>query len=140
MTEYTMESKRKSILLFTLAGLIFMLGITRGIGGFINLLRDENTLEALNNGVTSFAFLVVGFIMLSTAIFITAIAIFERDKKYFLAGVFLTLIFVFSGAINSNLLFDVAKEFEIIIDIIAAVIIISLLVAGKKALEKTEKG
>ena len=130
MTEYTMESKRKSILLFTLAGLIFLLGIVRGIGGFINLLRDENT----------FAFLVVSLIMFSLAIFITAIAIFERDEKYFLAGVFLTLIIVFSGAVNSNLLFDVAKEFEIIIDIIAAVIIISLLVAGKKALEKTEKG
>ena len=129
-----MESKRKSILLFTLAGLIFMLGITRGIGGFINLLNDENTLESLNNSITSLAFLIVGFIVLSAAAFITAISIFEHNKKYLLAGVFLTLIFVFSGVVNNNLFFDIAKEFEIIVDIIAAVIIISLLIAGKKGL------
>ena len=117
-----------------------MLGFTRGIGGFMNLLSDKNTMEALNNSVTSFACLVVGFITLSAATFITAITIFERNKKCFLAGVFLTLIFVFSGAVNSNLLFDIAKKLEIIIDIIAAVIIILLLVVGKKALKKAEKG
>ena len=135
-----METRRKSALLLIAASLIFLLGIFRGVGGIINLLSDENTLELLNSSIMTLPFLVVGFIILSAATFITAIAIFEHNKKYLLAGVFLTLIFVVSGTVNSNLFFDIAKEHEIIINIIAAVIIISLLILGKKALEKTEKG
>lgn len=137
--EGTMETRRKSVLLLIAAGLIFSLGIIRGVGGLINLLGNENTLESLNNSIISFTFLVVGFIVLSAATFITVIAVFKRNKKYFLAGIFLTLIFVFSGAVIIILLFDVAKELGIIIDIIAAVFIISILIVGKKALEKTEK-
>ena len=135
-----MESKRKSILLFTLAGLIFMLGITRGIGGIIYLLSDDKTLEALSSSVTLVAFLAISFILLSAASFITAIAIFENNKKYLLSGVILTIIFVVSGVINRNLLFGDTTIQETIINIIAIVIIISLLILGKKAIEKVEKG
>lgn len=134
-----MEPERKSILLLIAAGLIFLLGITRGIGGIINLLNDENTLESLNNSITSLAFLIVGFIVLSAAAFITAIAIFEHNKKYLLSGILLTIIFVVSGAVNRNFLYDEITILDTIINIIVAVIIISLLMLGKRTLDKNEE-
>ncbi|MDP2365800.1 MAG: hypothetical protein Q8M94_18775 [Ignavibacteria bacterium] len=133
-----MNSKKKCAALCIAAALIFLLGVTRGIGGIINLLSDDKTLEALNYSTMLLALLVIGFIILSAAAIITAIAIFEHNKKYILAGAFLTLIFVVSGAVNKNLVFYKTTDYGTIINIIAAVIIISLLVLGKRILDKTK--
>jgi hypothetical protein len=134
-----METKRKSILLLIATGLIFLLGITRGIGGIIYLFSDDKTLEALNNSITLVVSLVISFILLSAASFITAISIFGHNKKLLLTGFLFTLIFVVSGGPNENFPLNNTTIQEIIINIIAIVIIISLLIFSKKALEKTEK-
>ena len=134
-----MNSKGKCTALCIAAILIFLLGVTRGIGGIVNLLSDDKTLSALNYSTMLLTLLVVGFILLSAATIITAIAIFEHNKKYLLTGIFLTLIFVVSGAVNKSLLFDKTTYQGTIINIIAAVIIISLLVLGKRILDKSNR-
>ena len=134
-----MNSKGKCTALCIAAVLIFLLGIARGIGAIFNLLNDDNTLAALNYDTMLLVLLVISFILLSAATIITAIAIFEHNKKYIITGAFLTLTFVVSGAVNRNLLFNNSTDLGIFINIIAAIIIITLLVLGKRILDKSNR-
>ena len=134
-----MNFRKKCKLLCAASALMFVFGIARGIGGIINLLSDENILAFFSSSTALLVLLVVGFILLSAATFITAIAIFEHDKKYLSAGIILTLSLVFSGAIRGFFSSGKSMDQGTIINIIAAVIIISLLMLGKRTLDKTEK-
>jgi hypothetical protein len=134
-----MKTERKCAFLCVAAALMFLLGLARGIGGLVTIINDEKSLVTLNSTVILTAVMIVGFILLSAATFITAIAIFEHNKKYLLSGVLLTIIFVAIGALNRNLLFDKTSSMGTFINISAAVIIIALLVIGKRFLDKTKR-
>jgi hypothetical protein len=118
---------------------MFVFGIVRGIGGIINLLNDEHSLAFFSSNTALPVLLVVGFILLSAATFITAIAIFEHNKKYLSAGIILTIIFVFNGVLISYYSTGKTMDGGTIVNIIAAIVIISLLMLGKKTMDKTEE-
>jgi membrane-bound acyltransferase YfiQ involved in biofilm formation len=134
-----MNFRKKCKLLCVASALMFVFGIVRGIGGIVNLLNDEHSLAFFSSSATLLVLLVVGFILLSAATFIIAIAIFEHNKKYLSAGIILTLLFVFNGVVQGY--FSTGKPLDqgTIENIFAAVLIISLLMLGKRNLDKTEK-
>ena len=134
-----MNFRKKCKLLCVASALMFVFGIVRGVGGIINLLNDEHSLAFFSSSTALPVLLVVGFILLSAATFITAIAIFEHNKNYLSAGIILTLSFVLSGAIKSYFFAGKPMDQGTVINIIAAVIIISLLMLGKRTLDKNEE-
>jgi hypothetical protein len=134
-----MNFRKKCKLLCVASALMFVFGIVRGVGGIINLLNDEHLLAFFSSSLVLPVLLIVGFILLSSATFITAIAIFEHNKKYLSAGIILTLSLVFSGAIKGFFSSGKPMDQGTVINIIAAVIIISLLMLGKRTLDKNEE-
>ena len=133
-----MNFRKKCKFLCVASALMFVFGIVSGIGGIIAILNDEKSLATFNSAAIPAALMVVGFILLSAATIITAIAIFEHNKRYLSAGIILTLSLVFTGTIMGFSSSGKPMDQGTVISIIAAAIIISLLLLGKRTLDKNE--
>jgi hypothetical protein len=123
----------------TATALIFLLGAIRGIGGIVDLINNTEKLIEINTSSATLILLTIFLILLSAASFITAFNVYEQNKKSVLSGILLSAIFVINGITNGYILFGNTISDAVIINVIASLIIISLLILGRRSLNKTEK-
>ena len=129
-----MNSKKRPISLIIAAILMIILGLARGIGGIILLLEGKSTLPDIKTNETVLIFLAVGLIIIGVMEIITAVGIYLLKKKFWLLGIIITVLFVIDGAINGYFLFGRPGAQGTVVNLIAAIIIITFLLLSKKSI------
>ncbi len=129
-----MNLNKKPIALIIGSILMILLGLARGIGGLVLLLQGSETLPGIQSNETVLIFLAAILILIGITEIIAAIGVFLLRKGYIFLGIVTTIIFVIDGAVNGYFLFGKPGGQGTIVNIIAAAIIISFLLAGKKSL------
>lgn len=132
-----MSSKRKPISLLIGAILMLLLGLARGIGGIILLLQGKETLSEIKTNETVLVFIAIGLILISIFEIISAVGVYYLKRKYWLLGIFITVLFVIDGAINGYFLFGRPSDQGTLVNLIVAIIIITFLLLGKKSVYNT---
>jgi len=132
-----MKTKRKCMFLCIASGLMFALGIVRGIGGFIDLMDDKYFIAAINTNELIIVATVLVSIFLTAAIFITSIKVFEQNKKYTISAIALVVLFAIYNLANGYIFLGKLMDDGNLINIAASVIIISFLMLGNNTLKKT---
>ena len=130
-----MSPSRKSISLIIAAILMIFLGSARLLGGITLLLQGKTTLPDIKTNETVLIFLAIGLILIGLIEIISAVGIYFLKRKYWLLGIFVTVLFVIDGAINGYFLFGKPGDQGTVINLIAALIIITFLLLGKKSLQ-----
>jgi hypothetical protein len=129
-----MNSKKRPISLIIAAVLMIILGLARGIGGIVLLLEGKSTLPDIKTNETVLIFLAVGLIIIGVMEIITAVGIYLLKKKFWLLGIIITVLFVIDGAINGYFLFGRPGAQGTVVNLIAAIIIITFLLLSKKSI------
>jgi|GEM_PF-498669 len=116
------------------SSLMIIVALARGLGGLTLLLKGKNIelsrpIIANNTEIT---FIGMGLILIAILFVISAIGILMKKSLFWKLGIFTAILFVIGGAINGTLLFGQPLETGTIINIVAAIIIISFLIFGKK--------
>ncbi|MBK7630566.1 MAG: hypothetical protein IPJ23_07680 [Ignavibacteriales bacterium] len=135
-----MKLRDRCKLLCVASALIFLLGIVCGIGGVIDLINNTDILVGINISSIVLVLFTIILIFLSAATIITAIGVYEQNEKFILVGMALTTVFIFYSILKGYVLFGNSISEAAIINIIAGGIIISLLMLGKRTLDKTQRG
>lgn len=134
-----MKLRKKCKLLCMASVLIFLLGVVRGIGGVIELINNTDILVGINFSSITLVLLTITLIFLSAATIITAVGVYEQDEKFIFMGIALSALFLVYSIIKGYIFFGSALSNTAIINIIAAVAVISLLVFGKRTMDKTQR-
>ena len=129
-----MNSKKRPISLIIATILMIILGLARGIGGIVLLLQGKSTLPDVKTNETVLIFLAVGLIIIGVMEIITAVGIYLLKKKFWLLGIIITVLFVIDGAINGYFLFGRPGAQGTVVNLIAAIIIITFLLLSKKSI------
>ncbi len=116
------------------SSLMIIVALARGLGGLTLLLKGKNIelsrpIIANNTEIT---FIGIGLILIAILFVISAVGILMKKSLFWKLGIITAILFVIGGAINGTLLFGQPLETGTIINIVAAIIIISFLIFGKK--------
>ena len=132
-----MSSTRKPISLLIGVILMILLGLARGLGGITLLLKGKATLPDIKTNETVLIFLAIGLILIGIIEIISAVGVYFLKRKYWLLGIFVTVLFVIDGAVNGYFLFGKPGDQGTVVNLIAALIIITFLLLGKESLNNT---
>ena len=119
--------------------LIFLFGAVSGIGGIVDLIYKTDLLIRIDISSTTLLLLTILLIILSAATVIIAYNVYEQNKNSILFGILLSAIFVINSFANGNILFGDTISYAVITNVIASIIIMSLLILGRRSLRKFEK-
>lgn len=119
--------------------LIFLFGTVSGIGGIVDLIYKTDLLIRIDISSTTLVLLTIILIILSVATFIIAYNVYEQNKSSVLFGILLSAIFVINSIANGYILFGNTISVALTINLIASITIISLLILGRRSLNKIEK-
>ncbi len=133
-----MKLKDRCKLLCTASAMIFLLGVMRGVGGLIDLINNTDVLIALNMDSLTLVFLIIILIFLSAAVIITAIGVYEQNEKFIVTGIALSGLFIVYSVVKEFIFYSNSVNKGTIINIAAAIAIISLLMLGKRVISKTK--
>lgn len=122
--------KNRCSFLCIASALMFLFGLIRGIGGFLELIDNNTFLAAINQNQVLIVSAVLVSILLTSAILISSIGVFEQSKRDVLNAIALIILFVINSLVNAYLLAGNIKNSETTINAIIATIIIALLVLG----------
>jgi hypothetical protein len=125
-----MKMKDKCKFLCVAAALMFLFGLLRGIGGFIDLLENTDFLAAINTNQVIIVVVVLVSLLLTAAILISSIGVFEQSKRDVFNAIALIVLFVINSLVNAYLLMGKIEDTGTMINAVAALIIISLLILG----------
>jgi len=125
-----MKMKKRCSFLCVASALMFLFGLIRGIGGFLELIDNNTFLAAINQNHVLIVVAVLVSILLTSAILISSIGVFEQSKRDVLNAIALIVLFVINSLVNAYLLLGKIENSETIINSIAAMIIITLLLIG----------
>ncbi|GIK20868.1 MAG: hypothetical protein HND40_09860 [Ignavibacteriota bacterium] len=131
-----MNIKKKCRYLCSASLIIFMFGLIRGIGGLIAMINSSEILIDINYSFIILILLIITCIALSAASVIVAIALFEQDRNYIFYGVLLLLTYIIYSLIQDYFILNKFISNSSVINLVAAGIAISLLLIGKKHLNK----
>ncbi len=134
-----MKPIKRCKLLCIASVLIFLLGVVRGIGGVIDLINNTEILVGINFSLITLVILTITLIFLSAVAIITAIGVYEHNEKFILMGITLSALFLVYTVIKGYIFFGSTLSNTAIINIVAAVAVISLLVLGKRTIDKTQR-
>lgn len=133
-----MERGKRPVSIIIGTFLMIILGAARGLGGIFLLIQGKTTFPNIQSSETVLVFLAIGLILIGIFEIISAIGILQLKRKYWLIGIIVTILFVIDGGINGYFLFGKPGEQGTLVNVIAAVIIITLLLMGKKSLNIAE--
>ena len=134
-----MKLRRRCKFHCTAAALIFLLGIVRGIGSIIDFINNTDVLIETNTDFTIIVLLTIFLILLSAATFITAIGVYEQNKNSIYFGIIISAVFIISSILYGYILSEQTIVGALIINTITAVMIITLLMLGRRSLKNNEE-
>lgn len=118
------------------AGLMFLLGVARGAGGFVLISQGaaaDSSIRATEGAVTA-----VGAVLLALGVVlvVAAVGVLLRIRLAWHLGIIATGAFVMDGAINGSVLYGRPGDRGTVVNVIAAVIIVACLVLGRSTLRQ----
>lgn len=122
--------KKRCSLLCIASALMFLFGLIRGIGGFLELIDNNTFLAEINQNQVLIVSIVLVSILLTSAILISSIGVFEQSKRYVFNAIILIILFVINNLVNAHLLFGNTHNNETTINAIVATVIVALLLLG----------
>ena len=134
-----MKLRGRCKFLCTASAMFFLLGVVRGIGGVIDLINNTDILIEIDSSSITLVILILAYIILSAAAFITAIALYEQNENYISGGIILSAIFAVNSILHGYIFFEQTINGAVIINTLAAVILILLLTRAKKSFYKKEQ-
>ena len=134
-----MKLRGRCKFLCTASAMFFLLGVVRGIGGVIDLINNTDILIEIDSSSITLVILILAYIILSAAAFITAIALYEQNENYISGGIILSAIFAVNSILHGYIFFEQTINGTVIINTLAAVILILLLTRAKKSFYKKEQ-
>ncbi len=134
-----MKLRGRCKFLCTASAMFFLLGVVRGIGGVIDLINNTDILIEIDSSSITLVILTLAYIILSAAAFITAIALYEQNENYISGGIILSAIFAVNSILHGYIFFEQTINGAVIINTLAAVILILLLTRAKKSFYKKEQ-
>lgn len=121
----------KSILVGAI--LMILLGLARTAGGIALLVQSKGTLLNIIAAENTIRILAIGLILIGSIEIIAAIGVLRLKRIFWIIGIAVTVAFVIDGAINGYFLFGKPGDQGTIVNSIVAILIISCLLAGRKA-------
>jgi hypothetical protein len=121
------------------AALIFLLGVARGIGSIVDFINNTDVLIETNTDSAVIVLLNMFLILLSAAAFITALSVYEQNKNSIYFGIIISALFIINSFLYGYILSEQTVGAAIIINTITAVVIITLLLLGKRSLNNIEE-
>ena len=94
--------------------------------------KGVETLSGIKTNEIILIFLAIGLILIGIFEIISAVGVYLK-RKCWLLGIFITVLFAIDGAINGYFLLGNPGDQGTVVNLIAAVIIITLLLFGKKS-------
>lgn len=134
-----MKFKEKCKLLCIASLLIFLFGIIRGVGSVIDLINNTDILVEINFSSVILVMLTIILIFLSAVTIITAIGVYEQNERFIVMGIVLSAFFLIYSIIKAHMLFENTLNHNTIINSLSAAAVISLLVLGKKMINKSQR-
>lgn len=122
--------KNRCKFLCVAAAMMFLFGLLRGVGGFIDLMDNNKFLAAINSNHLIIVIAVLVSILLTSAVLITSIGVFEQSKRDVLNAIALIVLFVVNSLVNAYLFLGNIKGTTTIVNSAVAMIIIALLLLG----------
>lgn len=122
--------KNRCKFLCVAAAMMFLFGLLRGVGGFIDLMDNNKFLAAINSNHLIIVIAVLVSILLTSAVLITSIGVFEQSKRDVLNAIALIVLFVVNSLVNAYLFLGNIKDTTTIVNSAVAMIIIALLLLG----------
>ena len=121
------------VFLKTGAIMLILLGIARGAGGVMLLLRGVETLDSIRT--TSIVVKGVGWGLVFIGLFasVSGLGIFLSKRLFYRMGIATVVAFVLDGALNGYLLFGKPGDIGTLINLVVAGVIILFLRLGRKA-------
>ena len=111
---------------------MILLGLARGIGGVILLIRGKETLPDIIASDMIVQSLALGLILIGILEIISAIGILFIKRAFWILGIAITIAFVIDGAVNGHLLFGKPGDLGTLANLTVAIVIISCLYIGRK--------
>jgi lysylphosphatidylglycerol synthetase-like protein (DUF2156 family) len=121
------------------AALIFLLGVVRGIGSIVDFINNTDVLIETNTDSAVIVLLNMFLILLSAAAFITAIGVYEQNKNSIYFGIIISIVFIINSILYGYILSEQTIADAVIINTITAVVIITLLILGRRSLNIIEE-
>ncbi|NCQ33552.1 hypothetical protein GW813_00470 [bacterium] len=121
------------------AVLMILLGLARGIGGLVLLVRGsaaDPNIQAPEAAVTVLAAVLVA---LGGALVVAAVGILRRSRRAWFLGIGLVVAFVLDGAVNGYVFFGHPGDRGTGVNLLAAVLILLGLGLGHRALTGPRK-
>lgn len=134
-----MKLRDRCKLLCIASVLIFLLGVVRGIGGVIDLINNTDILIGINFSSITLVLLTISLIFLSAATIITAVGVYEQNEKFIFMGIALSVLFLIYSVLKGYLILGNVLNNSVIINFVAAAAVISLLVLGRRMMDKTQR-
>lgn len=120
------------------AVLMILLGIARGAGGIVLLVQGPSTDPRIRATEATVAVLGVVLVLLGAAIVATGLGVLRRNRRAWAWGIWLVIAFVIDGAINGYVFFGRPGEQGTVGNLVAAALIVSSLLLGRRALTRSE--
>ncbi len=114
--------------------LMVLLGLARGAGGLVLLLRGAATDPNIRASASGVAGVGVALSLLGLVLIVAAVGVLRRNRRLWLVGMASTVAFVIDGAINGYVLYGRPGIGGTLANGIAAALILACLLAGRRAL------
>ncbi len=125
---------QKQLFLIVGSVLMILLGLARGVGGFVLLTKGAATdpnIQATGSAVSTVG---IFLLVLGLALVVAAVGVLRRRYSFWLVGAICTVAFVVDGVINGYVLYGQPGDQGTIVNVIAAAFILACLLFGKDAL------
>lgn len=119
------------------AVLLILLGVARGIGGVLLAVNGPRTVESMLVSDTTAQFLGLGLVVVCVLTFVAAYGLMKTRSWAFNFSIVTLVLFVLDGALNGYLLFGRPGAGGTFVNIIVAVVIVSLIGLARKKGELT---
>jgi hypothetical protein len=116
--------------------LMACLGLARGAGGMILLMRGSTADPAIQATGTVVQLVGAFLLLLGLALVVSSAGVLVRRPVFWLAGIICTIAFVVDGAINGYLLYGKPGDKGTVVNVIVAALVVICLSVGKSALRR----
>lgn len=122
--------------LFAGGALMLLLGLARGAGGVVLLLRGAAADPGIQARGSIVAVLGALLAVLGIGLVAAAVGVLRRSRRAWLWGLYLVLAFVADGALNGYVLYGRPGDAGTAVNALAAALILLGLVRGRAALDR----
>ncbi len=127
--------------MFLVAGAVLMilLGLARGAGGILLLLQGGAVDPQIVAEPSVLSMLAIVLVLIGIVEVVAGFGTWRSRRPYWVLGIVATVLFVMDGAVNGYIIYGRPGDRGTLVNAIVAILIISMLLFGRKALVENPK-